>query len=447
MTEASGDDGLFAWVEQTVGGRIARSGMVSGGNRCRAWWIEANGPDGAPLELFLRYQPYALSPAEPYSVRREAEVYAAIQDKGVPAPRMVARHPALQAILVERARGTAEYRRLKDAGEKSAIARDCVEGLARLHALDATRLDLGSLGPATTVVDHVRAEIGVWRAMYHESGRTDPLVEFGFAWLDAHLPVPPGPPVLVHGDAGPGNFMFEAGRMTALIDWELAHLGDPMEDLAWLSMRSVMEPIPDFPACIRAYEAATGQPVDRARILYHRVMVALRVVVIRHRNVSGEPWNSIVSRTLNRRLLVEAIAEASGWAMPSPPAPLQADDIPETALFDALLDNLRDVIVPRSTDPLVVAQAKGASKVLKFLRDTARFGALAHREQADDLAAALGRPVASVAAGLDALTAALRDQTMPEAAALTYFARQAARDTQLAAGALGGAATRHFPAF
>ena len=61
----------------------------------------------------------------------------------------------------------------------------------------------------------------------------------------------------------------------------------------------------------------------RARILYHRVLVSARVVVIRHRNVTGEPGNAIVSRALNRRLLVQALADASGCVAdpPQPPNP------------------------------------------------------------------------------------------------------------------------------
>jgi aminoglycoside phosphotransferase (APT) family kinase protein len=132
------------------------------------------------------------------------------------------------------------------------------------------------------------------------------------------LPDPDGPVVLVHGDAGPGNFLFEHGHLTAVIDWELAHLGDPMEDLAWFSMRSVMEPVPDFAESLADYERFAGAPIDRSRLLYHRVFVSARVVVIRHRNVTGEPAHAIVSRALNRRLLVEALADASGTAVPRP---------------------------------------------------------------------------------------------------------------------------------
>ena len=290
------------------------------------------------------------------------------------------------------------------------------------------------------MADHVRAELNTWQAMYAESGRADPLIDFAFRWLNGNMPDPDGPVALVHGDAGPGNFLFEHGRMTALIDWKLAHLGDPMEDLAWFSMRCVMEPVPDFQACLREYERRSGAAVDRARTLYHCVLVSTRVVVIRHRNVTGEPAHAIVSQAPNRRLLAEALSDAAGVRV-DPPAPLDLPPTEQASLYDHVLSDLRDVVVARSTDRQVVAKAKEAAKVLKYLQATDRYGAaLAEADRA--ALAALLRP----GAGPDALGAALADGRLGFPQALAYFAGQAARQAQLAAAASGGIASRHYPA-
>jgi len=211
--------------------------------------------------------------AEPYTVHREAQVYRAIAGAGLRAPRLIAEHPRLQAVLTSRAPGIAEFRRLSDTAEKQAIACDLMDTLACLHRIPATGIALDGGGHGPRIAGHVRAELGIWQAMYAEAGRTDPLIDLAFRWLDGNMPDPDGPVALVHSDAGPGNFLFEHGRMTALIDWELAHLGDPMEDLAWLSMRCVMEPVPDFSGCLREYERRAGSPVDRAHPLPPRVRV------------------------------------------------------------------------------------------------------------------------------------------------------------------------------
>lgn len=429
------EDVLFAWVAEVCGGPVQRATPASGGNRCRSWAIDVAAPGGI-VEAFLRYAPPRPASAEPYTVHREAQVYRAIVSAGLRAPRLIAEHPRLQAVLTSRAPGIAEYRRLSDPAEKQAIARDLMATLAQLHCIPAAGIALDGGGHGPRIAAHVRAELGIWQAMYAETGRTDPLIDLAFRWLDGNMPDPDGPVALVHGDAGPGNFLFEHGRMTALIDWELAHLGDPMEDLAWLSMRCVMEPVPDFSGCLREYERYAGSPVDPARIRYHRVFVSTRVVVIRHRNVTGEPAHTIVSQALNRRLLVEALSDAAGVPA-AVPAPLDLPATERGGLYDHVLSDLRDVIVARSTDRQVVAKAKEAAKVLKYLQAADRYGAALATADDAALAALLGP---------DADPNALAAGRIPFPLALAYLAGQAARQAQLAAAASGGIAHRHYPA-
>jgi aminoglycoside phosphotransferase (APT) family kinase protein len=272
--EANNDEAtLFAWVAEIGRGRITRSTQTAGGNRCRSWAIDVTDDNGHVAEVFLRYGPSRSPGIEPYTVHREAQVYRAIADAGLQAPRLIAEHPSIQAVLTDRAAGIAEFRRLTDPVVKQAIARELMDNIARLHRAGIGGVKLDGGVQSNRIIDHVRAELDIWHAMYQETNRPDALIDLGFRWLYDNLPDPDGPVVLAHGDAGPGNFLFEHGRLTALIDWELAHLGDPMEDLAWFSMRCVMEPVPDFAASLRDYERFAGTTIDRARILYHRVFV------------------------------------------------------------------------------------------------------------------------------------------------------------------------------
>ncbi len=435
---------LMDWAATVCGGSIERSVQASGGNRCRSWAMDVRIGNGETKGVFLRYGPARPPGAEPYTVRREAEVYRVIDGSGAGAPRLLGLHAVHDAILTERAEGQAEFRHLRDERTKQAIIVELMQSLAALHALPTAALNLAGGVSGRKIIDHVKAELAIWRAMYDETARADPLLEFAFAWLEGNLPDPEGKPSLVHGDAGPGNFMFEGGRLTAVIDWELAHVGDPMEDLAWFSMRSVMEPAPDFAGALAAYEKASGRAIDRQRILYHRVFVSTRVVVIRHRNVTGEPANTIVSRGLNRRLLVEAIAGAAGIRLPEI-LPLAAPPTEQTALFDAVIDDLRDIIVPGAKDGAAAAAGKNAAKVLKHLRDVDRFGDVAQAANLAALRALLAEPVETVAAGEAMLTERLRQGRVSLDAVLICFAGQAAREAQLAASASGGIAHRHYP--
>ncbi|GGH24371.1 hypothetical protein GCM10007036_30750 [Alsobacter metallidurans] len=440
---AASTDELRSWIQRETGGAIVDWRQISGGNRCRSWAVDVDTGSGVEA-LYLRYQPPRPPSAEPYTVWREAEFYKALGGTRVPAPRLIAVHPTSQAILTERAPGRADYRRIGDQAERIAIARDFVAALATLHGTSTAGMRLPGLDGASTMADCVRRELAAWRAMYDEAGTADPLIDFALAWLDRNVPEPAGRPVLVHGDAGPGNFLFDKGRLTALLDWELAHPGDPMEDLAWFSMRCVMEPVPDFAACLREYGRLTGAQPDLTRIRYHRVFVSTRVVIIRHRNVTGLPANSIVSRALNRRLLVAALAEATGVRL-KPPQPIRAPTSDRTALFDHVLNELRHDIADASADAGVVTAAKNAAKVVKFLREHDRLGPTLDAQERDELAALLGERPATVAAGMAQLSAALKAGRVPFETALRFFAASVARDGELAASASGGLANRSFP--
>lgn len=430
---------LLAWVARIAGGPITSLDEIAGGNRCLSWAVGVG-----TQKLYLRYQPPRPPSAEPYTVWREATIYRALLGSDVPAPRLIAVHDTHQAILTELVRGRADYRRIRNEAERTQVAQEFVAALASLHRLDIDGRDVPGLSPGASIADCVRREIEIWRAMYRESQRADPLIDIAFDWIDANLPQAEGRPVLVHGDAGPGNFLFEHGHLTALLDWELSHAGDPMEDLAWFSMRNVMEPVPDFARRIAEYSEHSGAPADLARIRYHRVLVSLRVVIIRHRNVTGQPGNSIVSRALNRRLLAEAMADASGLALPRLP-PLDAPHTPRTELFDAVLRDLRDEIAAASKEPRVIAAAKNAAKVVKFLRESDRLAALIEAEDLAALGDLLGDKPASVEAGQRDLHAALTSGRVGFEPVLRYFARSTARDAERAASASGGLAHRHFP--
>lgn len=205
---------LARWVSAETGSACIRLDEISGGNRCMGWLAHAEGG----RRFYLRYQAFEQGGADPYNIRREAAIYAALQDTDVPLPRFLGVHPHYPALLTEFVPGSGNFRRLSDASQKTAIAEGAIAGLVALHRLDVSALPLSSLGTFATITDAVRAEIDIWHAMYLETGRRDALIEFVHKWLLANLPQVGEKPSLVHGDAGPGNFMFSDGAFTKLID-------------------------------------------------------------------------------------------------------------------------------------------------------------------------------------------------------------------------------------
>jgi prepilin-type processing-associated H-X9-DG protein len=117
------------------------------------------------------------------------------------------------------------------------VASDFMRILAGLHQLDRSRLELDESIPPDLTVAATR-EIDKWEGLYRFGDvAPDPMIEFGLGWLRRNVPAAAGPVVIVQGDTGPGNFLYADGRVTAVLDWELAHWGDPMEDLGWLALR------------------------------------------------------------------------------------------------------------------------------------------------------------------------------------------------------------------
>jgi aminoglycoside phosphotransferase (APT) family kinase protein len=111
-----------------------------------------------------------------------------------------------------------------------ALAGEIATAMARLHALDPAQAD------HLPVLD-AAAGIARLTAQFDNAGGDRPIIALGLAWLRANLP-PPVPLCVVHGDLRIGNVMVDRGHLTGVLDWELAHLGDGHEDLAYGCMTS-----------------------------------------------------------------------------------------------------------------------------------------------------------------------------------------------------------------
>src|SRR5262249_14893443 len=117
------------------------------------------------------------------------------------------------------------------AGER--IPAQLATALAGIHSIGPA--DLGDALPASPT-DPALGQIEEWERQVDEIGEPLPAVELGLRWLRANLPEP-AVPSLVHGDYRLGNFIADENGLAAVIDWELAHLGDPVEDVGWLCIR------------------------------------------------------------------------------------------------------------------------------------------------------------------------------------------------------------------
>ncbi len=250
----------------------------SGGASRQTWSFDAV-VAGARQELVLRRDPPTQGKTErerSIAIDRATEfrVLAAAHKAGVRAPEVLFElrpdDGLGEAYVMQRVGGTAIARKLlRDAqydGARCKIAAQLGEILARIHATDPA-----TLPPLVRreAADHIA---GLRRSL-DLLDQPQPVFELALSWLDRRKPPPLARPVLVHGDYRTGNYLADDTGVTAILDWELAHLGDPIEDLGWLCVKSWRFGAVDKPAggfgsreeLWAAYERAGGPRVDPGR--------------------------------------------------------------------------------------------------------------------------------------------------------------------------------------
>jgi aminoglycoside phosphotransferase (APT) family kinase protein len=146
------------------------------------------------------------------------------------------------------------------------------EALVRIHAIDPASIP-GLV--ATDQVEHYRTALDT-------VGEPHPTFELAFRWLDANRP-PAAGSVVAHGDFRLGNLIVDEDGLRAVLDWELVHVGDPMEDLGWMCVKAWRfgSPKPgagvaDYEELFAAYEHAGGGPVDADIVRWWEVLGTLK---------------------------------------------------------------------------------------------------------------------------------------------------------------------------
>ncbi|MFF3573301.1 phosphotransferase family protein [Nocardia jiangxiensis] len=442
-------DALTNWISEVTGGSVVLADRRPGGGRREAWIVDVKTPAGELLPLFLRYD--ALDPeqrGDGFTLHREAAFFRALADSGVPIPETLGVHPTAQAILSRRVPGEAFFAKMTDEAERISVASDFMRILARMHAIDPHRLRVDDQDPDADLRDLVHREIDTWERIYRDAGGRDPLIDLALGWVRGNVPDVSGPVVIVQGDTGPGNFLYENGKVTAVLDLELGHLGDPHDDLAWVTTRATQDPFTSMTDRFADYSAAAGRPIDPGRVRYYRVLAELRIVILghgnaTHRDLLAEVGNSLAFGLLHRRLLIEALADVLGVDI-EPVADVDVAGTDREWLFDAALAQIRQIIVPRSEDPFVIQRSKGLARILKHLREADRFDGAIEARNLADLEGILGERPASVAAGTEVLVDRHLAGELLVTDVLRIFSRQIAGLTQTLRPAMGVLADRHF---
>ncbi len=309
---------------------LAQLTRLSGGANMESWSFDWGGAG-----YVLRRAPTAeMMGGRPFGHDVEAAIVRAAHSRGVLAPEIVGE------LISGDALGTGYIMRRVEAEANPApilanppptLINDIARELAAIHAIPLNSL------PQLPAVEAVEA-LAQLKARFADYGGDRPILALAIKWCEDHLP-DTAPPVLVHGDFRMGNLMVGDDGLAAVLDWELAHIGDAHEDLAWGCINAwafghIDQPAfgcADFEAYFAAYEAASGSAVDPARfrfwLIYRTLWWGLCCLQM------ADIWRSGMDKSLERIVIGRRTSETEVDLLL-----LLEADAPETQALPITLD-------------------------------------------------------------------------------------------------------------
>ena len=215
---------------------IERLVLLAGGASKEAWALDLHTPRGT-LELLVRRAGGGVIHSQTLTLENEHRVVAIASAAGVRVPKpygYLGEIAGRAAFVMERVSGETIGRRIVQrpelAGARAALPVQMAEELAKIHAIPAERVPFLSGGGARDVLVQLEHELDVLDEPH-------PAIELGIVWCRERLPLE-RPHVVTHGDFRLGNLMVDKHGIVAVLDWEFAHVSDPVEDLAWPLIRA-----------------------------------------------------------------------------------------------------------------------------------------------------------------------------------------------------------------
>jgi len=313
---------LAGWIVRATGepsARVSALRLLAGGASRESWAFDLVHGDGRVEPVVLRRDPAGRTLQG--SRRQEFLILRAAAAAGVPVPAVHFCEDDASILgspffVMEFVAGETLARRLLRDAEyapaRAALPEQLATALARIHAMDARDPALGFLPMPPAETSPAAAELARWEDIYRAATPDPhPAIELALRWLVPRVPAA-AERRIVHGDFRIGNVIFGPEGLRAVIDWELPHVGDPMEDIGWLCVRSWRfgAPAPVGGLCDRerffaAYERAGGVRVDPAAVRWWEVLGNFKwatICIMQARSVLDGAVKSLELASLGRRV-------------------------------------------------------------------------------------------------------------------------------------------------
>jgi len=276
--------------------------------------------DGGHVRRYVSRQETYVDPGSPFLAT--GDQYRAMRiafDHGLPVPEPIFEYDARDGMgngfVTAFAAGETMPKRIQTGAAFEAVrprfVAEAADILARIHALPLDSFDF--LSRRADSIDTLSAH----RDLYDSYRQPRPAIEAGFRWLEGNRPTM-ADRTFLHGDFRLGNLMVDAARgISAVLDWECAHLGSAAEDLGWFCTRSWRFARPDRPAAglasrqdlLDAYAAAGGRAYDADEIRYWEIFGLVRFAVLNmmqnHGHVTGQRRGLVYAACGRNTALVE----------------------------------------------------------------------------------------------------------------------------------------------
>ena len=441
MTATDETSKITAWLESNLRGTVVRIARQA---RWRPVWFADLEREDERLELCVRGDRTDMRLIFPLD--HEMRFQSLLHGHGIPAAKVHGWIDDPCAYVMDRVPGREDFDGLTDA-QKCAVVDDYVQILARMHRLDINPFVQAGIARAARPEDSGRIGLRRYEEMFRAAKQhPEPLMEFCLGWLRRHPPDSRGREAPIVWDSG--QFHHQHGRITAVLDLELAHIGDPMMDLAGWRIRDTVLGYGDFTSLYRKYAELTGVPVDLDAIRIYLIAFTLTNQLAFAAALRNPPPESDLMMNLRwcgetNLFATEALAEYLDIELPTVdmPAPRGSRAAPG---YGQLAGSLRQL---ETDDEFLRYRARMAFRLSRYLQRHDEIGAVVAESDLDDLHQLLGKRPPTWQDGeteLERFVLADADQGRHDEALIQLLHRRNLR-AQMLLGPPGSAMTRHIP--
>jgi aminoglycoside phosphotransferase (APT) family kinase protein len=374
---------VFREIEQIAGGRLCAAVRQE---RWRPAWFCELERGGEHFSVYYRGD-RGVQDDGVDTLRQEMEVLRTFEANGIPVSHVYGFCETKPGIVMETSPGRANLATAESEDERRAVLDDYLDRLAQIHALDPGLFEKLGMPMPRTPEERSLGDLPRWEKLYRRcKNQPEPVIELVLGWLRENVPAHRARASCVVGDSG--QFLFDRGRVTAILDLEFATIGDPLADIGALLSRDLSEPLGDLSRGIAHYRGRTGDDFTTRDVLYQ----AVRFMIFTPMStcwlcaapppglnlVQYEAWNLVYGR-----VPLELIAELEGVEIAPPELPAPRDHR-HAIVSDTLVAQLA---APGGADAYRLDVAR---RIAEYAREIDRRGARLEEQDLEEAARLLG---------------------------------------------------------